>query len=73
MDDESFEVGGTFLTRIDPELAGTAHEFEEIVATVAADDAAGMRPHLWLGGVRVLVRSADAVRARAVLRRRSPP
>lgn len=67
MNDESFEVVGTFLSGVDAELARTALEAEDIAATVAADDAAGMHPHLWLSGVRVLVPSTDAVRARAIL------
>lgn len=67
MNDEFFEVVGTFLTRVDAELARSALEAEEIDATVAADDAAGMRPHLWLSGVRVWVRSTDAARAKAIL------
>ncbi len=72
MNDEPFEVVGTFLTRVDAELARTALEAEDIMATVAADDAAGMRPHLWLSGVRVLVRSTDAVRALAILQAAEP-
>jgi hypothetical protein len=68
MDDASFEVVGSFLNRIDAELARGALEAADIPATVSADDAAGTRPHLWLGGVRVLVAAADAERAREILR-----
>jgi glycine/serine hydroxymethyltransferase len=67
MNNESLEVVGTFLTRVDAELARSALEAQDIEATVAADDAAGMRPHLWLSGVKVWVRSTDAARARAIL------
>lgn len=73
MNDESFEVVGTFLTRVDAELARSALEAEEIEATVAADDAAGTRPYLWLSGVRVWVRSADAARAKAILQAAEAP
>lgn len=67
MSDETFEVVATFLTRVDADLAKTALEAAEIEATVSADDAAGMRPHLWMGGVRLLVSSDDLERAKAVL------
>jgi len=68
MDDASLEVVGSFLNRVDAELARGALEAADIPATVSADDAAGTRPHLWLGGVRVLVTAADAERAREILR-----
>lgn len=67
MSDETFEVVATFLTRVDADLARTALEAAEIEATVSADDVAGMRPHLWMGGVRLLVSSNDLERAKAVL------
>lgn len=67
MPDETFDVVASFLTRIDADLARTALEAAGIEATVSADDAAGMRPHLWMGGVRLLVNTADLDRARAVL------
>jgi len=68
MDDAPLEVVGSFLNRVDAELARGALEAADIPATVSADDAAGTRPHLWLGGVRVLVTAADAERAREILR-----
>jgi Putative prokaryotic signal transducing protein len=67
MSDESFDVVASFLTRIDADLARTALEAAGIEATVSADDVAGMRPHLWMGGVRLVVNSRDLERARAVL------
>jgi hypothetical protein len=57
-----------FLTRVDAEIARGALEAEGVEATVAADDAAGTRPHLWLSGVRLLVRAEDVERANAILR-----
>lgn len=68
MDDIRFEVVGTFLTKIDADLAQGALEAAGIAATVAADDAGGIRPSLWMSGVRVLVSAADAAQARAILR-----
>lgn len=67
MDDTRFEVVGTFLTKIDADLAHSALEAAGIEATVSADDMGGIRPHLWMGGVRVLVAAADAARAREIL------
>ena len=67
MTDRAFEVVGTFLNRIDAELARGALEAADIAATVSADDAAGTRPHLWMGGVRLLVPATDAERAREIL------
>lgn len=67
MDDTRLEVVGTFLTKIDADLAQGALEAAGIAATVAADDAGGVRPSLWMSGVRVLVPAADAALARAIL------
>jgi hypothetical protein len=66
-DDVRLEQVGMFLNRVDAELARGALEAEGIPAMVSADDAAGMRPHLWLGGVRVLVRADDLERAAGIL------
>jgi hypothetical protein len=67
-DDTRFEVIGNFLNRVDADIARGALEAEGIDATVAADDAAGTRPHLWLSGVRIWVRAEDAERAKSILR-----
>jgi hypothetical protein len=67
MSDETFDVVASFLTRVDADLAKTALEAAGIEATVSADDASGMRPHLWMGGVRLLVATGDLERARDVL------
>jgi hypothetical protein len=57
----------TFLNRIDAELAQGALEAAGIDAMVAADDAEGNQPQLWMGGVRLLVREEDAEEAGKVL------
>lgn len=67
-DDSKFEVIGNFLHRVDADIARGALEAEGIEATVAADDAAGTRPHLWMSGVRIWVRAEDAERAKSILR-----
>ena len=65
---DEIEVVGTFLNRINADLAKSVLDGAGIPATVAADDAGGTRPHLWMGGVRLLVLAADADRAREILR-----
>jgi hypothetical protein len=67
MSTPEFEPIGNFLNRVDAEIARGALEAEGIEATVSADDAAGTRPHLWMGGVRLLVATRDAARAREIL------
>jgi hypothetical protein len=58
----------TFLNDIDAQLAKTALEAAEIESMIRADDAGGMRPHLWVGsGVELVVRAEDAERANEVL------
>ena len=68
MDDEKLVAVGTYQNKIDAELAQGALEAADIEAMVAADDAGGLQPSLWVGeGVRVLVRAEDAERAKEIL------
>jgi putative signal transducing protein len=67
MSDSELVVVGTFLNKIDADLAKDALEAADIESMVSADDAGGMRPHLWMGGVRLLVRAEDAELASKVL------
>jgi hypothetical protein len=60
-------VVGTFLNKVEAEIAQGALEAAEIESIVSADDAGGMRPSLWMGGVRLLVRAEDAERAGRIL------
>jgi hypothetical protein len=69
MNDAPLVVVGTFLNRVDADLAQGALEAAGIEAIVSADDAGGLRPGLWLGGVRLLVRAEDAEQAGAILAR----
>ena len=66
-DRERLVVIRTFLNRIDAELAQGSLEASGIDAMVAADDAEGNQPQLWMGGVRLLVREEDAEDAGKVL------
>ena len=68
VDTPEIEEVGRFLNRVDADLACGALQAAGIEATVSADDAAGTRPHLWMGGVRVLVPRADVDEARAILK-----
>lgn len=68
MDEPDLETVASFLNRIDADLACGALQAAGIQSMVAADDAGGTRSHLWMGGVRLLVRSGDADRAREILR-----
>jgi len=68
MDDEKLVAVGSYLNRIDAEIAQGALEAADIEALVTADDAGGLQPGLWMGeGVRVLVRAEDAERAKEIL------
>jgi len=69
MSDSELVVVGTFLNHIDAEMAQGALEAAEIESMVSADDAGGLRPHLWMGGVRLLVRAEDARQASEILAR----
>jgi hypothetical protein len=57
----------TFLNTFDAELAKSALDAAGIYSMVRADDAGGMRPHLWLGGVELVVRAEDAEQANEIL------
>ena len=68
--DSDLVVVGTFLNKVEAELAQGALSAAGIEAMVSADDAGGLRPGLWMGGVRLLVRTEDAGRATRILNRR---
>ena len=67
MNDAELVVVATFLNKIDAETARSALQAADIESLVSADDAGGLRPTLWMSGVRLLVRSEDAERAREIL------
>ena len=60
-------VVGTFLNQIEAEMAKGALEAADIESMISADDAGGLRPHLWMGGIRLLVRAEDAEQATTIL------
>jgi hypothetical protein len=57
----------TYVSNFDAELAHGALEAAGIDSMVRADDCGGTRPHLWMGGVDLLVRAEDVERAEEVL------
>jgi hypothetical protein len=57
----------TFMSTIDAELAHGALSAAGIDAMVSADDCGGMRPHLQMGGVTLLVREEDLPDASRIL------
>jgi hypothetical protein len=57
----------TFINLFDAEVAQTALDAAGIESRIRADDCGGLRPHLQLGGVALLVRPHDVIRAEQVL------
>jgi hypothetical protein len=64
---DSLVTVGTFLNHIEADLAKSALEAAGIDALILSDDCGGVRPHLWMGGIRLLVRDEDAQRALEIL------
>ena len=67
MTDTELVVVATFLNQIDAEMAQGALEAADIKSMISADDAGGQRPHMWMGGIRLLVRAEDAEEAGKIL------
>ncbi|MCZ6677079.1 MAG: DUF2007 domain-containing protein [Candidatus Poribacteria bacterium] len=57
----------SYISNFDAEVALSALEAAGIPAMIKKDDCGGYRPHLWLSGVELLVRSEDAESAEAIL------
>jgi Putative prokaryotic signal transducing protein len=67
MSETTLVVVGTYLNAVDAQLAQSALEGVGIESMVRSDDCGGLRPHLWMGGVELLVRAEDVERALATL------
>ncbi len=67
MSESELVVIRLFMSAIDAEVAHGALEAAGIEAMVSTDDCGGMRPHLQVGRVALLVRPEDADEARRVL------
>jgi Protein of unknown function (DUF2007). len=69
LSDSALVVVAAFLNQIDAEMAKAALEAATIESMISADDAGGLRPHLGLSGVRLLVNADDAEEASEILAR----
>ena len=65
--DDDLRIIRTFVNNFDAEIARSALEAAGIESMIRADDCGGVRPHLWMGGVELLVREEDVTRAEEVL------
>ena len=68
MQPDDLVVVSTFLTVMDAEVAKSALDSADLDSFIQADDAGGMRPHLGMPNVRLVVRAEDADRAADILR-----
>ncbi|MGH9410016.1 MAG: putative signal transducing protein [Vicinamibacterales bacterium] len=57
----------TYVNQFEAEVDKTALDAAGIESMIRSDDCGGLRPHLWLGGVELLVRDEDAAQAREIL------
>ena len=62
-----FVVFRTFLNHIEADLAKTVLDAADIESFVRSDDCGGMRPHFWMGGVELMVRSEDLAQCEELL------
>ena len=60
-------VARTYVNGFEAELAKSALEAAGIDSMIRSDDCGGMRPHLWMGGVELVVRREDLPRAIEIL------
>ena len=67
MTESDLVVLRTFENVVQAELAKSALESIEVDSFIQTDDAGGMRPHLAMNRVRLVVRSEDAEKAHAIL------
>ena len=57
----------TYVNMLDADIDRVRLEEAGIPAMVRSDDCGGMRPHLWLKGVELMVRAEDRIDAQALL------
>jgi hypothetical protein len=67
MPDSELTIVRTYISTIEAELARSALAAAGIEAAIRSDDCGGMRPHMQMAGVELLVRAEDADDATAVL------
>lgn len=57
----------SYVNHFEAGIDKTALDAAGIESMIKSDDCGGLRPHLWLGGVELLVRAEDADEARQIL------
>jgi len=67
MNDSALVAIRTYVNHFEADVAKTALDAAGIESMIKSDDCGGTRPHLWLGGVELLVRPEDASEAASVL------
>ena len=67
MKESELVVIRTYMNNFEAEVALTALNSAGIEAMITKDDCGGMRPHLWLRGVQLVVRFEDKEQAQEVL------
>lgn len=67
MASEELVVLKTYNSAVEADIDKVRLEEAGIPAMVRTDDCGGMRPHLWLRGVDLVVRAADRADAQALL------
>jgi hypothetical protein len=73
MDDVQLVVLRTYLNHFEADVARSALEAAGIASMIRSDDCGGLRPHLWMGGIALLVRADEQDRAREVLEADATP
>jgi hypothetical protein len=67
MNDSALVAIRTYVNHFEADVAKTALDAAGIESMIRSDDCGGTRPHLWLGGVQLLVRPEDAGEAASIL------
>lgn len=67
MADPDLVVIRTYVNNFEAEIDKTTLEAAGLLSMIRSDDCGGLRPHLWMGGVELLVRTEDADRAREII------
>lgn len=67
MTDPDLVVVRTYVNNFEAEIDKTTLEAAGLPAMIRSDDCGGLRPHLWMGGIQLLVRSEDVTRATELL------
>ena len=67
MGDGALVAVRSYVNHFEADVDKSALDAAGIESMIRSDDCGGLRPHLWLGGVELLVREEDAAQAREIL------